>query len=137
MSGRGAGPAGAAEGSVAPRRWREVTGEVARDRAGQAVFAAVAVVAGLGYSVLLPFDYTQRISLANWQYFGPRYALFTVAFALGLAWVEPAGLPRHLLPARRRRPYHLHQLRPRLHHDPAPRPRRAARVTGRTWQTSR
>jgi hypothetical protein len=87
VSGRGAGPADAAEGGVAPRRWREVTGEVARDRTGRAVFGAVAVVAGLGYSVLLPFDYTQRISRANWQYFGPRYAAFTVAFALGLAWV--------------------------------------------------
>jgi len=74
-------------GTAAPRRWRAVTGEVARDRAGQAVFAAVAAAAGFGYSVLLPFDYTQRISLANWQYFGPRYAAFTAAFALGLAWV--------------------------------------------------
>ena len=30
---------------------------------------------------------TGRVSLANWQYFGPRYAAFTAAFALGLAWV--------------------------------------------------
>jgi len=51
------------------------------------VFVAVVAVAGFGYSVLLPFDYTQRVSLANWQYFGPRYAAFTAAFALGLAWV--------------------------------------------------
>src|SRR5215472_1428309 len=88
MSGPNAAPARAVEGgTAAPRRWRAVTGEVARDRAGQAVFAAVAAAAGFGYSVLLPFDYTQRISLANWQYFGPRYAAFTAAFALGLAWV--------------------------------------------------
>jgi len=60
---------------------------VARDRTDRAVFAAVAVAAGLGYSILLPFNYTQRISLANWQYFGPRYAAFTAAFALGMAWV--------------------------------------------------
>ena len=88
MSGPGAGLARAAEGGqAAPRPWREVTAEVVRDRTGQIVFAAVAVVAGFGYSILLPFDYTQRISLANWQYFGPRYAAFTAAFALGLAWV--------------------------------------------------
>jgi hypothetical protein len=88
MSGPGAAPALPADGvTAAPRPWRAVTREVARDRTGQMVFAAVAVAAGLGYSVLLPFDYTQRISLANWQYFGPRYAAFTAAFALGLAWV--------------------------------------------------
>ena len=88
MSGPNAAPARAVEGgTAAPRRWRAVTGEVARDRAGRAVFAAVAAAAGFGYSVLLPFDYTQRISLANWQYFGPRYAAFTAAFALGLGWV--------------------------------------------------
>src|SRR6266702_39673 len=88
MSGPGAAPALPADGvTTAPRPWRAVTGEVARDRIDQMVFAAVAVPAGLGYSVLLPFDYTQRISLANWQYFGPRYAAFTAAFALGLAWV--------------------------------------------------
>jgi hypothetical protein len=51
------------------------------------VFAATAALAGFGYSVLLPFDYTQRISFANWQYFGPRYAAFTAGFLLGLAWV--------------------------------------------------
>jgi hypothetical protein len=51
------------------------------------VFAAVAAAAGFGYSILLPFDYTQRVSFANWQYFGPRYAAFTAGFALGLAWV--------------------------------------------------
>ena len=88
MSGAGAGRARKAEGgAVVPRPWRAVTREVAGDRIDRAVFAAVAVAAGLGYSVLLPFDYTQRISLANWQYFGPRYAAFTAAFALGLAWV--------------------------------------------------
>src|SRR5260370_235160 len=67
--------------------WGAVIREAASDRVDRAVFAAVAAVAGFGYSVLLPFDYTQRVSFANWQYFGPRYAAFTVAFALGLAWV--------------------------------------------------
>jgi len=51
------------------------------------VFVAAAAVAGFGYAVLLPFDYTQRVSFANWQYFGPRYAAFTAGFALGLAWL--------------------------------------------------
>jgi hypothetical protein len=81
-------PARSATAAAAPARpWLAVTREVAADRVDQIVFAAVAVAAGFGYSVLLPFDYTQRVSFANWQYVGPRYAAFTVAFALGLAWV--------------------------------------------------
>ncbi len=81
-------PARSATAGAAPARpWRAVIREVAGDRVDRIVFAAVAAVAGFGYSVLLPFDYTQRVSFANWRYFGPRYAAFTVAFALGLAWV--------------------------------------------------
>jgi hypothetical protein len=74
-------------GSGPARPWLAVTREVAGDRVSQIVFAAVAAAAGFGYSILLPFDYTQRVSFANWQYFGPRYAAFTAGFALGLAWV--------------------------------------------------
>lgn len=75
-------------GGTAPARpWLAVTREVAGDRVDRIVFGTVAAVAGSGYSVLLPFGYTQRVSFANWQYFGPRYAAFTAGFALGLAWV--------------------------------------------------
>src|SRR5215472_1802122 len=77
----------ATAGAALARPWLAVTREVAGDRVDRVVFATVAVVVGFGYSVLLPFDYTQRVSLANWQYFGPRYAAFTAAFAVGLAWV--------------------------------------------------
>jgi hypothetical protein len=80
--------AGTAPAGPAPARpWLSVIGEVTRDRVNRVVFAAVAAAAGFGYSVLLPFDYTQRVSLANWQYFGPRYAAFAAGFALGLAWL--------------------------------------------------
>jgi hypothetical protein len=81
-------PARSATAGRAPARpWPAVTREVVGDRVNRIVFAAVAAVAALGYSVLLPFDYTQRVSFANWHYFGLRYAAFTAAFALGLAWV--------------------------------------------------
>src|SRR6266851_8206320 len=81
-------PAGPATAASAPARpWLAVTREVAGDRVNRVVFAAVTAAAGFGYSVLLPFGYTQRVSFANWQYFGPRYAAFTAAFAAGLAWV--------------------------------------------------
>jgi hypothetical protein len=78
-------PPGAAR--LHARPWLTVTREVAGDRVDRIVFASVAAAAGFGYSVLLPFDFTQRVSFANWQYFGPRYAAFTAGFALGLAWV--------------------------------------------------
>src|SRR5258708_3760161 len=43
--------------------------------------------AGCGCRIISPSNSSGRVSLANWQSFGPRYAAFTVAFALGLAWV--------------------------------------------------
>jgi hypothetical protein len=52
-------PARSATAAAAPARpWLAVTREVAGDRVDRVVFATVAVVAGFGYSVLLPFDYT-------------------------------------------------------------------------------
>jgi hypothetical protein len=54
---------------------------------GRLVFALTALLVGLGYSLLLPFASTQRISFANWDYLDARYVLFSVAFALGLGWL--------------------------------------------------
>src|SRR5258707_1288545 len=46
-----------ARSATAPARpWLAVIREVAGDRVDRIVFAAVAAVAGFGYSVLLPFD---------------------------------------------------------------------------------
>lgn len=67
--------------------WRAVPKEVAADRVNQLVFVTVAAAVGFGYSVLLPFDYTQRISFANWHYLDSRYLFFSVVFALTMAWV--------------------------------------------------
>jgi hypothetical protein len=69
------------------RAWPAVLGLAARDRVNQVVFVAVLLAVGFGDSILLPFDFTQRISLANWQYFDARYVAFTVAFAIAMAWV--------------------------------------------------
>src|SRR5690348_12763856 len=77
-------PAGRA---IAPPAGSAMIREVAGDRVSQVVFAAVTLVAGLLYSVLLPFDFTLQFSLANWQFFTLRDALFASALALGLAWV--------------------------------------------------
>jgi hypothetical protein len=87
MTGTNTPPGAVPAGQEQARPRLTVTREVAGDRVNRIVFAAVAAVAGFGYSVLLPFDFTQRVSFANWQYFGPRYAAFTAGFALGLAWL--------------------------------------------------
>ena len=67
--------------------WAGVFRQVAADRVDRAVFAAVLVAVGFGDSILLPFDFTQRVSFANWRYLDARYLAFTVAFALVMAWV--------------------------------------------------
>ena len=67
--------------------WAAVVRQVAADRVDRAVFAVVFVAVGFGDSILLPFDFTQRISFANWGYLDPRYLAFTVAFAFAMAWV--------------------------------------------------
>ena len=67
--------------------WAAVVRQVAADRVDRVVFAVVFVVVGFGDSILLPFDFTQRISFANWGYLDPRYLAFTVAFAFAMAWV--------------------------------------------------
>jgi hypothetical protein len=69
------------------QRWRALAREVAADRPSRLLFALTALLVAVGYSLLLPFAYTQRISLANWDYLDARYVLFSIAFALGLAWL--------------------------------------------------
>jgi hypothetical protein len=78
--------AGAAPASSA-RLWLPLIRQVASDPVNRVVFVTALVVVGFGDSVLLPYDYTQRISLGNWQYFGARYLAFTIGFALAMAWV--------------------------------------------------
>ncbi len=94
---------------VQGRPWAAVVRQVAADGVDRAVFASVFVAVGFGDSVLLPFDFTQRISFANWGYLDLRYLAFTFAFAFAMAWVltlqvhavrevlaarESAGAPR-------------------------------------------
>ena len=74
-------------GTQAGAIWRDLLVRILADRSSRFVFIASAVVAGFVYSLLLPFAYTQRFSIANWQYLDARYIFFTVAFALGIAWL--------------------------------------------------
>ncbi len=72
---------------VAPRAVARLTGEIARDHVSQGSFALVAAAVALGYSILLPFAFTQRLSLHNWRYLDARYLAFSVAFGLSVAWL--------------------------------------------------
>jgi hypothetical protein len=78
-----AAPAGASRS----RAWASVAREVASDRLDRVVFALSALIVGFGYSLLLPYAYTQRLSFANWHYLDARYLAFSAAFALGLGWL--------------------------------------------------
>ena len=40
--------------------------DLSTDRVNQVVFATVALMVGVGYSVMLPYAYTQRVSFRNW-----------------------------------------------------------------------
>jgi uncharacterized protein YacL len=79
--------AAASPAASAAHPWRAVTREVVTDGVDRVVFALVAAAVGFGYSVLLPFDYTQRISFANWHYLGARDLIFAGLFGLAMAWV--------------------------------------------------
>jgi hypothetical protein len=71
------------------RPWAVVLHQIATDRIARVIFIVVFVVVGFGDSILLPFDFTQRVSFANWHYLDTRYVAFSVAFALGMSWVSP------------------------------------------------
>lgn len=60
---------------------------IAADHLNQAVFWVTAGLVGIGYSLLLPFEYTQRLAWANWHYLNGRLIAYSVAFAIGVAWI--------------------------------------------------
>ncbi len=60
---------------------------VATDRRSQVLFVVLAAVIAAGYSVLLPFAFTQRLTLANWQFLTTRLLAFAVLLAVGMAVV--------------------------------------------------
>ena len=64
-----------------------VLGAVARDRVNQVVFLATGLVVVLLYSLLLPFDYTQRFSFANWQYLDTRLIAWSIVLGVGMSIV--------------------------------------------------
>lgn len=66
--------------------------EFCRDHVNQLVFVVVATAVGLGYSILLPFAFTQRMSLRNWHYLDARFVAFSAAFGLAMGWIITAQI---------------------------------------------
>jgi hypothetical protein len=60
---------------------------VVRDRVDQAVFLATGLVVAFLCSLVLPFDYTQRFSFANWQYLDARLLAWSIVLGVGMATV--------------------------------------------------
>jgi len=50
-------------------------------------FVAVALVVALAYTLLLPFDFTQRLELANWDYLTAYQATWSVVLGVGMGLV--------------------------------------------------
>ena len=60
---------------------------VTHDRINQVAFFVVAIAVVLTYTLLLPFDYTQRISFANWHYLDTRLVVWSAVLGVGMAIV--------------------------------------------------
>ncbi len=60
---------------------------VTRDRVNQTVFLITTLGVMLLYSLLLPFEYTQRFSFANWHYLDVQLIAWAVVLSIGMASV--------------------------------------------------
>lgn len=60
---------------------------VAADRANVLLFAVLAAAVTAAYTVTLPFAFSQRLSLRNWQFLTPRLLGFAVALGVGMAFL--------------------------------------------------
>jgi hypothetical protein len=66
---------------------RRVLHDMVHDHISQAAFVVAAAIVGIGYSLLLPFDITQRLTWHNWQYLNLRFVLLSIAFGVVMGWV--------------------------------------------------
>ena len=74
-------------GTELRRSWRRAFFIMAKDPITRFIFVLTALLVSLAYSVLLPFDYTQRLSLRNWQYLNVSSALWSMVLGLAMAAV--------------------------------------------------
>jgi len=56
-------------------------------RRNRALLAAVAAAITFAYTILLPYDYTQRLSLANWAFLTPGLLAWSLVLGAGMAFL--------------------------------------------------
>ena len=57
------------------------------DPLNRLLFASLTVLIAAGYSLTLPFAFTQQLSLRNWQFLTPRLLGFAIALGVGMAFL--------------------------------------------------
>jgi hypothetical protein len=62
-------------------------GEVLSSPGRRAALVVIAVVVALGYTLLLPFDFTQRLELANWDFLTVSQAIWSALLGAGMGLV--------------------------------------------------
>lgn len=67
--------------------WTVVLKDVAGGHANRVVFLVAALAVAFAYSVLLPFAYTQRLSLTNWHYLDAYLVAWSVVLGLAMGLV--------------------------------------------------
>lgn len=77
-----AGPATARQASAG-----SAAKALAADPVSRVVFLTLTTLITLAYTLVLPFAFTQRLSIANWHFLTTRLLLFAVALGVGMALV--------------------------------------------------
>jgi hypothetical protein len=78
---------GARSAGVRPATLRAALGEVLGSPGRLAGFLVVSAVVALAYSLLLPFDFTQRFELANWHYLSGGLLAWSIVLGAGMGLV--------------------------------------------------
>ncbi len=60
---------------------------ISADQPSRVTFGVLAVLISTAYTLLLPFAFTQRFSLHNWQFLTTRLLVFAIALGIGMAVV--------------------------------------------------
>lgn len=68
-------------------RLRQVAVDVVRSWPRRITFLALAAAVTVGYTLLLPFEFTQRFGLRNWQFLTTRQLLWSIVLGLGMGFV--------------------------------------------------
>lgn len=68
------------------RNW-SVLAEVLSSRSNQVTLVLLTITFSIIYTILLPFEFTQRLSFANWNYLDPYLGIWSVVIGAGMSLV--------------------------------------------------